>query len=532
MRRAPTAIFVAALIAATVPAAAASNRNLSVGSAPAGPAAAGDATVVAVIDFKFVPYHWDFAASRMPQHLDRDPTNDLPLDRAPHEWLPGFPSTGSFESYRDLDLTLEEKNAETSLALLTAKDQAKWNKVKPSTREEVNYYWMPGTKVIGALDFAGTKIVGVPDDHGQGTASSSVGNLHGTCPECLLVFINISNQADGEAAIEWALDQPWIDAVSNSYGFGPQRTRLYSGSDVEAQRKATERGQTIFFSAGNGQDGAFVAPNTTVFSSQEGPDWIVTVGAINPGPDNYYYRKGYLGEEADQTAYHASYSGHGKPADIAGIGNQYPTAYSAATVSATGDFGFGGTSNATPQIAGTYARALYLARRDLRGASRTQVDGVVARGGGFRCGEARPNCELADGKLTAAELRTRLLHGGIHTEAGMTVAGYGEAPAVGEEEFLNEGHGSFFGRETGRVRDWLKEFERVIGPLEGRRDVLERPAGEREWMIVDSFCRQHLWGSWRGGYYIDGRTDLPGVSADAPLRSAIETSCPYLVPPL
>lgn len=525
MRRALVSVVVVVLVAAFAP----TSVSARTSSPSRGP---GDATVVAVIDFNFVPYHWDFLASKMPQHLDSNPANDLPLDKAPHEWLPGFSSPKSFTSYNKLALNLEEKKPDADLAQLSALDQKKWAGVKRSTRDELNYYWMPGTKVIGALDFGGSRMLGVPGDHGQGTTSSSVGNLHGTCPECLLVFININTQADGEAAIEWALDQPWIDAISNSYGFSAAvRDRLYSGSNVEAQLKATERGQTVFFSAGNGQEGAFVAPNTTSFSSQEGPDWIVTVGAISPGEDNYYYEEGYIGAEADQTAYHASYSGHGKPSDIAGIGGNYPSAYTATTVGGTGESGFGGTSNATPQITGTYARTLHLARLAMSGSSRIQRNGVIATGS-YRCGSARKACELRDGKLTAAELRTRLFEGAVHTEAGMTPAGAGTIPAIGEEEFLNEGHGSFFGRETGKLGPYLKELDRVLGPLMGTKKALKRPAGEREWMIVDSFCRQHLWGSWKGGYYVEGKTDLPGVDPAWPLRSTIESSCPFLIPPL
>lgn len=534
MHRAFTALLAIAFVAALAPTSGAGTRSV-IGPSTSKSSGPADATVVAVIDFNFIPYHWDFLASKMPQHQDQTPTNDLPLNQAPDKWLPGFPSPKAFDSYSRLDLTLEEKNQDAELATNMALDRPKWETIKPSTKDEVNYYWMPGTKVIGAVDFGTTKIIGVPGDHGQGTTSSSVGNLHGTCPECLLLFVNINGASDSgvEQAIEWAMAQPWIDVITNSYGLSAAvRDRLYSGSNVEAQRKATVRGQTIFFSAGNGNDGSFVVPNTTSFSSQEGPDWIVTVGAITPGEENYYYRKGYLGDAADKSAYHSSYSGAGKPVDIAGIGGNYPTAYTATKVSGTGDSGFGGTSNATPQTAGTYARALYIARTDLSGPSRIQNDGVIAKGGRFACASARKDCELGDGKLTAAELRMRLFLGAIHTETGMSPAGYGSAPAIGEEEFANEGHGSYFGRETGRVEDWLEEFDRIRAPMEGRAKALERPNGELEWMIVDSFCRQHLWGSWTGGYYIEGKTKLPGPDPMWPARSSIESTCPYMQPPL
>lgn len=476
-----------------------------VGSSGGATSPADDATVVAVIDSEFSPYHWDYLASKMPV--------EFPLDKAPDRWLPGFPSPKAFADYEALELTLPEKDSATPYANLETADEETWAKVKQSTAEELNYYWIPGTKVIGAIDFAGNQTVGGPGAHGTGTSSVSVGNLHGTCPECVLVFISYGDAASGEAAISWAMQQEWIDVITNSYGFSAtpvSRDRIYSGSDTALQKKASTRGQTIFFSAGNGQENAFLVPNTTLLSSQEGPDWIVTVGAVSPGT-------------------HASYTGHGKPADIASLGSGYPSAYSAPTVTGSGNFS--GTSNATPVIAGTYARALYLSRRDLDGPSRIQQDGVIAVGSPHRCGAVRPNCELGDGFLTAGELRTRLFHGAKHTDAGLTPGGIGSLPVIGEEEFLSEGHGSYFARETGKVGAWLKEFERVIGPLRGTAKVLKRPEGEREWMIVDSWCRQHIWGSWGGGYYRDGKTKLPeGPNLDWPVRSAILEACPYLQP--
>ncbi len=497
------------LFASLAPAAAAGGKTIPIRDL------GGDATVIAVIDSAFSPYHWDFVASHMPQAKDSDPRNDLPLTTAPDEWLDGFPGPAAFDSYESLDLTLDETNKDTQLAALDQADSEKWSKVKQSTRDEVNYYWMPGTKVVGALDFGGNKIHGDSGEHGMGTTSVSVGNLHGTCPECLLVFISYSNQQTGEAAIEWALDQPWIDAISNSYGFSTGlRDRIYSGSNTQAQRRASERGQTIFFSAGNGQANTFTVPNTTMFSSQEGPDWIVTVGAVSPET-------------------HASYSGHGKPADIASIGSGYPASYGASTVSQTGEGGFGGTSNATPTIAGIYGRALYMSRVALRGPSRVQRGGTIARGRRFDCAGVRRDCELGDAKLTVKELRNRLFKGAIHSEAGTTVSSFqvGNVPPVGEDEFLSEGHGSYYGRETGKVKDWLDEFDRIMGPLEGRAKELERPEGEREWFVVDSYCRQHLWGFWRGGYFVRGKTDLPGDDPDYPVRSSWERSCEHLAPP-
>ncbi|MGI8773851.1 MAG: S8 family serine peptidase [Actinomycetota bacterium] len=482
---------------------------------------AGDAVVVAVLDFGLNPYHWDFLSSKMPQHSDSDPANDLPLDRPANEWLPGFPAPSKeFASFDKLDLTLEAENAQMPFEGLKQKDQAKWTGVKKSLTDEMHAYWMPGTKVIGAMTFSSSeKIIGTASSHGVGTTSSAVGNIHGTCPECLLFFIELGSVAESEAAIEWAMSQPWIDAISNSYGFSAAyRDRIYSGSDVDAQREASERGQTVFFSAGNGNDGAFVVPNTTSFSSQEGPDWIVTVGAVSPGPDNHY------GPPGPGSAAHASYSGHGKPSDVAGVGSKYPTAYNAAMVGETGSSGFGGTSNATPQIVGTYSRLLHEVRRALPGPSRIQRNGVIAKGR-FRCAGKNPKCELRDGVLTAEELRLRLFHSAVHTEAGYTVGGFGTLPSEREHEFLNEGHGSYFGLETGKRSEYMKEFRRIAGPLFGRAKSPERPEGEHEWMVVDSYCRQKMWGKWSDGYYKPDTTELPPPDPDWPLRTAYMEGC-------
>jgi hypothetical protein len=499
---------------------------LGLAAAMVGPAASaqeppadgrGDATVIAVIDSGIAPYHWDFLASKMPQATDADPSNDLPLSEPPDTWLPGFPSTSSFAEYRALELGLDEENDNRSIASLRSADASKWSSVRVSTPGSIKYYWMPGTKVIGAVTFAsGGQIMPAANahtTHGQGTTSVSVGNIHGACPECLLVFIQYGGVADGERAIEWAESQPWIDGISNSYGFSlVERDRLYSGSNTEAQRVASERGQTVFFSAGNGMSNTFTVPNQTLLSSQEGPDWIVTVGAVHTNG--------------------ASYTGAGKPADVSGLGTAYPSAYGGATVSGEGNFS--GTSNATPTVAGTYGRALYQARRLLSGPSRSQDGGVVAVGDTlYACGSARPDCELGDGRLTAVELRSRLFLGAVHTAAGMVPGTVNQPtlPPIGEDEFLNEGYGTFFVRKNG-PEAWQTEFDRIVSPMEGRTAPVARPAGEREWMIVDSFCRQEIWGDWSGGSFLRGTTTLPGPSPTYPVRSALEQACPHLFPPV
>jgi hypothetical protein len=488
------------------------------GAAPAlaqtAPSGGGDATVVAVIDSAMNPYHWDFLADKMPQALDADASNDLPLDTPAADWLPGFPAATK------MTLGLKKTDGKANPNTLQTADQSKWNAVKQSTAAQQNVYWFPGTKVIGAMTWGTGKIAGATSQHGVGTTSSAFGNLSGTCPECLLFFIQYGGQADAEAAIAWAEKQPWIDVISNSYGFSlASRDRLYSKSDTAMQRTASERGQTIFFSSGNGQENAFVAPHATLWSSEEGPDWITTVGAVTPGDGNYY------GDPLFDS--HGAYSGTGKPADIAGIGSSYPDAYGATTVSGFGS-GFSGTSNATPQIAGTYARALYLARAALPGASRTQDAGVVATGEPIACGPARAACELGDGVLTAKELRTRQFEGATHTGMGWNVGGETpNAPAAnGEEEFAAVGHGFYAGREGKDRNAFAAETDKLLATMTGNVAPVARPDGERDWMVVDSYCRQKNWGAWKDGYYLDGKTELPGDDPAWPFRTLLAHTCP------
>jgi hypothetical protein len=342
----------------------------------------------------------------------------------------------------------------------------------------------------------------------MGTTSVAVGNIHGACPQCLLVFLQYTDEESAERALTWAMKQPWIDAISNSYGFSATlevRDRVYNGTDVATEKVASERGQSVFFSAGNGLENAFTVPNSTLLSSQEGPDWVVTVGATDPNGKDY--------------------TGTGKPADVAGIGTGYPSAYGSTTT--TNGSAFSGTSNATPQVAGTYAQTLWQLRHALLGASRVQTGGVVAKGRPVGCA----SCELKDGILTATELRKLVFHGAIPTAGGYTdgLLSVAQTPGVADSRFAAEGYGTFRGNlKPGGV---AADVARIIGPALGTAGPAARPAGEADWFRVDSFCRQHIWGSWSGGDWTP-KTTLPAPDPAAwPTRTAIQEACPALMPP-
>jgi hypothetical protein len=455
----------------------------------------GDVTVIAVIDDAYNPYHLDFLGSRMPQHTDSDPSNDLPLNVPPQDWIPGYQSHVPPTA---LPVTLPSP-ASNPNTLRTA-DASVWSQVRSGTP-----YWLPGTKIVTAITFGSGQIVGTSGAHGAGTSSVSAGNIFGSCPECVVVFVQYDSQATAQSAVRWATRQPWIDVITNSWGFSTAvRDNITWYSDPGVTKAAAERGQSIFWSAGNGQANAFDAPVTTTHSSDKGPDWIIHVGAISPSG--------------------SSYSGAGKPVDVAGVGSSYPASYGA--VNATNGGTFSGTSNATPTLAGTFARSLYLARRALAGPSKTQDSLVIATGEPMACGSARPDCELGDGVLTSIELRNALFAASKRTAQGMNVAGVGNAPVSDEIEFANEGYGSWFVRaQRGRDDLWLAEFDRLWLPLIGEAQFDARATGEKDWFIVDSYCRQQLWGDWTLGEFVRGETSLPGTDTAYPVRSGLQQAC-------
>ncbi|MGB1697215.1 MAG: S8/S53 family peptidase [Thermoplasmatota archaeon] len=458
--------------------------------------------VVAVIDGGFNPYILDMVGSQMPQHLDADPNNDLPLHLPPHEWIDGHPGADGFASYTalSLDYSYAEGDIDESINSndLHSADSEEWSKVQSSSASNINYHYIPNSKVVGYVNTAGGDGFAA-SSHGVGTSTVSVGNWHGSCPNCLLVFVN---NGGGETASNWVLEQDWIDVQTNSFGYSlVMRDRMYAGSDTQLQKEATENGQAIFFSAGNGQANTFTVPNPTLFSSQEGPDWIVTVGAIDPNGKD-------------------SYLGHGKPADVASIGSGYPSGgYCDNTINCTG--GFGGTSNATPVTAGMYAQALYeLRTADEVTVPRPQNSTFIVEGqpveGGF----------LEDGALTTHELLDALFLAAEHKSSGtvLGITGVGAPVETAEMQFLSEGHGSFIGKLHGNDI-WAQEVQAIVNAtLHGEGEMVP---GEEDWFINDSYCRQTIWGEWEHGDY-DG-TNLPGADPNWPLRQAIQVACPTVI---
>ena len=495
-----------------------------------------DVVVVAVIDSGINPYHWDFLRGKMPQHNNTNGADDLPLHQDPASWIPGHPGAAAFKSYERLDLSVAaaENDPNAIPSALHASDLAEWSKIKYSegtTNADVNMYWIPGTKVIGHVAFSSAFGLAEPtssniadgvlgrstgpidtfefESHGIGSASVSVGNIHGTCPSCVLVYVH----GPSEWANEWVASQDWIDLQTNSWGLsltgGPVRDNVYAGSDTEKQRQAVERGQSWFQSAGNGLANAFTVPSSTLLSSQKGPDWIFTVGAIEP---------------------EGSSVGHNRPVDLSSVGAGYPSATGGGD-SVTAEGNFSGTSNATPVTAGLYGEVLYRLRRMLNGPSRVQADGVVARGQ-RGCAAENPDCPLADGEVTVHELQRALMHAAEYSAGGTTLLYQIGGPDIpdsensAELEFVSEGHGSYYGRLLGD-ENYVADLSRVMDLLTGA-SVSDLTQEQEAWLVADSMCRQSTWGSWDYGYY-DG-SNAPSADPEWPIRSFLADVCPLTLP--
>ncbi len=452
----------------------------------------GDVTVVAILDGGFNPYHHDFAMEHMPQHMDEDPSNDLPLTQDPATWLPGHPGADAFAGYKALNLSLAPEDPDAVPSQLYQADAKQWEAVEGSSPSDPVMHWIPGTKVVGFVDF-GSGNGFATSSHGVGTTGVSVGNLHGTCPSCVFVFVN----GYSDEAVSWVAEQDWIDVQTNSWGYSTiLLEKVYADCDLATQKAGVERGQQIFFSGGNGMVNAFDAPVPTLYSCQKASDWIVTVGANT--------REGN------------TFTGSGKPVDVANVGISYPS-QGGSTV--TGSSTFSGTSNAAPVTAGLYAQALHDIRAMLPGPSRMQDAGIIARGPAG-CGEEFPDCALADGNLTVHELRHSLFAAAQIQGKGVATASEMLSIPVTTPEWalMSEGHGSFFGH----IGDATAEVQRIVDVATGYHDAtLEREV--EEFAKAVSYCTQMVWGTWDHGAW-QGGSFTP--DPQWPMRSWLESNCP------
>ncbi|MQA62562.1 MAG: S8 family serine peptidase [Actinophytocola sp.] len=421
-------------------------------------------TVIGVADTGINPYHLEFSAKTYPDPDVLELTEDF--TRHPGEYIPGYP-----KGAKPLDITLDD-------GYFPEADSAIWDGNETINAGEM--YWIPGTKIVGAVDAGGSTGATSGDDphpilddngHGSGSASVSAGNRYGYCPTCLLVVV----EALDETVVA---ELPWVDISTNSFGYvgGAPVGPLVDGSDVT--RKAAERGQTTLFAAGNGVGNAFDAPVSTWHSDQTGPDWNITVGAIRR--DN---QRAIVG---DGIPVHLSSWGDGN----------LPSACGKGTV---GQCAFGGTSAATPYTAGVFGTTLTQVRAAVGDAAAGQKDGQAVAVGVPR----EDSVYLDDGELTRGELREAVLKSAMPLGKENTGAPFAyplTAPYTGELNVLFEGYGAATPAAA----------ERAVDVLLGRAQLPERPF-EDEFFAFDRSVRDSLWGGFdRDG---DGEAETEAVSS-------------------
>jgi len=390
-------------------------------------------TVVGVADSGINPYHYEFSAATYPDPDVLALTRNF--TRHPSEYIAGYPASATA-----LPITLGE-------GYYPAKDQAVWAGV-----EKGKLYWIPGTKIIGAIDAGDNSAVNadpdatpiVDDDgHGTGSSSVSVGNRYGYCPTCLLMFTESLDTTYNESF-------PWVDITSHSFGtVGGVPLGLAFGAD-EDTKAAAERGQTVLFAAGNGVGNAFDVPQITYGSGDTGNDWTITVGAIRR--DN---QRAIVGD--------------GIPVEISAWGDgNLPSACRTGTV---GQCAFGGTSAATPYTAGIFGTVLTQVRQAIGDPKVGQRPGQVVAEGNAIPGSVF----LADGKLTRAELRDAVLKTAFPLNQDNSPSTYPyplTAPyASNDTNFLFEGYGAATPEGAKRAVDVI--LGRAVMPDRSFEDQLE-----------------------------------------------------------
>lgn len=408
--------------------------------------------VIAVVDSGINPYHEEFRDAR--------------FTAEPRTYITGYPPEA-----RRLDLTLDK-----SLSFATARtaDEEAWESV-----EGRKLYWIPGTRIVGAISYpqGSSEPNRILDDDGHGTQTASVagGKTIGACPTCLVVAVEAftpgSQGGDAFGALRWALNQPWIDIVSNSWTvcvvdctLNPGAYPELPGSGVhEDTQRAVEAGKTVVFAAGNGVANAFDVPTPTYWSALTGPDWVVTVGA------------------ADSTT-GATVVGTGRPVDVTSYGYNWKGASHTSTSSF---LPFSGTSAAAPLVAGAFGAAL----QGVRDALGDTVEGLHARAvlaTGTAPAGTPSGAAIADGKLTRAELERAV----FRTARPAT----GSGPVF--PLTLPESQASFAYAGWGLVNK--QTAQEAVAVLLGSKALPDRGLTQT-WADADSQARDALWGSWDPG---------------------------------
>ncbi len=346
-------------------------------------------SVVGFIDTGINPYHEVFR------------TDDPYAYEHPSTYIPEYPANAIA-----LPITLDEPD----WAEAVKNDCLLWKSVQPG-----KLYWFPGTRIIGAystnpavdaacntLPTSGTEIL---DYNGHGTMVSSRGasNEYGACVahDCRVVMIQFpgsvnlvnpgASNAPTIAAVKWAADNSaWMDAQSNSWGpivpgwepTGAAGLLTANPPLVREIERANQR-HAAFWASGNGA--AFrggVLGHPTLLAAHFGIS-----GYIVGGHDS-----GYMNTWPGFSPHIVADS-----CDAWGAVRNH--------TSQSGERVAGGTSGATPYVAGGAGKILLEARRLLGDLNTGFENGIVASGPAG----LSPSGPLADGVFTSAEFRSVLL---------------------------------------------------------------------------------------------------------------------------
>lgn len=310
---------------------------------------ADEHVVVAVVDTGINPYHEFFRAPALVDH--------------PSTWLTGFPAGA-----QSVQLDFGQPNLTASVQA----DAAAWGSLQRSAwlgeaaGFDTHLYTFPGTRIVGAVSFGeyserlgGVGTVPILDEHGHGTHSAGLAagaNMAAPDGNVLIVMVEVG-QGAFEEGVRWAARQPWIDAISASIGTvanAPATTSaLGSREGMEwATREAAMAGKPVFMASGNGVSGTGLAPDhcATTTGHYTGPSWVTRIGAAERDSGNPTYWHCVPVEAVART----------------NVASPEAAALSGGSIAT-------GTSAATPNAAGHWARVMLEARREDIGASRVEA---------------------------------------------------------------------------------------------------------------------------------------------------------------
>lgn len=250
------------------------------------------------------------------------------------------------------------------------------------------FAWVPGTQIIGAWSGPGDEdpVFTGPDGtqyHGGPAASQIAGAGYGFSEEALLLIMDRSPQGASDpdssigstnaAGLRWAADQPWVDVIhtniQNPVPLAPDAGPFPGYADAVAY--SVSMGKVVVSAGGN----FYALPTET--SPHAGPSGVLVVGANDncggptdfSNPDPHVVSDGYETVAADPDGY--------------------------------GEVSFGGTSSASPRVAGYVAELILRVRREVG-----HVGGITEGALVLIADEAkRPAAgPLADGRLDAPEV--------------------------------------------------------------------------------------------------------------------------------